>query len=92
VELLVSRVWLRPFDDETVTEELEVVELPVAALLELLVDEMVELEFRTPLETTLMPTTISIATTTMATILEEIALAAFAIIVHPVREVAGGYF
>ena len=80
VELLVSRVWLRPLDDESVTEELEVLELPVVTPVEPVVDVVVELaEFRTPLETTPRPTTTIMAITTTATILEEIALAALAI-------------
>lgn len=83
VELLVSTVWLRTIDDESVTEELEVVELPVVALVDPLVDVVVELvEFRTPLETTARPTTINIAITTMVTILEEIAFAARVIVIH----------
>jgi len=70
VELLVSTVWLRPFDDESVTEEFELVELPAVTLVDSLVDTVVELvEFRTPLETTPRPTTISMAITTTATIL-----------------------
>jgi hypothetical protein len=86
-------VWLRPLDDESVTEELEVVELTVAALLEpLVVDTMVELlEFRTPLETTPTPTTITVAIATMATTLEETALAALAILIHPAKH-RRGYF
>jgi hypothetical protein len=90
---------LRPFDDESTTEELGlVVELPVVLLvapllvllLEPLVDAVVELaEFRTPLETTPSPTTTVMAITAIATILEEIALAALAILTHPAKEVAG---
>lgn len=81
---------MRPFDDESVTEELELVELPVAMLLAPLVDVVVEAgEFRTPLETTLSPTTIIMAITTIATILEEIALAALAILTHPAKDIGG---
>jgi len=85
---------LRPYDDESVTEELELVELLVelllVLLLEPLVDAVVELaEFRTPLETTPSPTTIIMAITTKATILEEIALAALTILTHPAKEFAG---
>jgi hypothetical protein len=79
---------LRLFDD-SVTEELElVVALPVVLLvppllvllLALPVDPVVELaELRAPPETTPSPTTIIMAITTMATILEEIALAPWAI-------------
>lgn len=81
---------MRPFDDERVTEELELVELPVALLLALLVDVVVELgEFRTPLEATPSPTTIIMAITTIATTLEEIALAALAIVINPTKDVGG---
>jgi hypothetical protein len=81
---------LRTFDDESVTEEPELVKLLVALLLEPVIDAVVELgEFRTPLDTTPSPTTIIIAITTIATILEEIALAALAILTHPAKEVAG---
>lgn len=83
VELLVSTVWLRPLDDEKATDELELIELAVVALVDPRVEDVVELvEFRTPLETTPRPTTIRIATTTMATILEEIALAPSVVIFH----------
>jgi hypothetical protein len=50
VELLASRVWLRPLDDESVAGELELVELPVVLLVEPVVDAVPEpFEFRAPL-------------------------------------------
>ena len=67
--------------------------LLVERLVERLVDDKVELvEFRTPPETTPRPTTIITAITTIATILEEIALAALALLTHPAKEVAGAIF
>jgi hypothetical protein len=86
VELLASMVSLRPLDDESVAEELDVAEPPVVAP----VDVVVELAgLRTPLETTPTPTTISRATTTIAAILEEIPLAAWTIVNHHANKVAG---
>jgi hypothetical protein len=90
VELLVSTVGLRPLDDERATEELEAVELPIVTLVEMLLDAVVELgELRMPLEATPRPTTISMTITTIATILEEIALAALAIVFHLAKDVGG---
>jgi hypothetical protein len=90
VELLASVVSLLPLDDESVAEELEAVELVVAALVDPLVDVVVELAgLKTPLETTPTLTTISSATTAIAAILEEIPLAAWNILNHLVNEVAG---
>jgi hypothetical protein len=49
VELLASKVWLRPLDDESVVEELELVVLPVVLLVEPVFDAVLELfEFRAP--------------------------------------------